>query len=408
MRNFALAILATISTAPVNVEAGKPSIRRIRSSNDHGFSSAVVVDGLPLVHTTQLLPGFAGRESDATLTGQLESCLTQIESKLRISRATRRDVVKLNCYVADAAVRDVVRQRLTQWFGPSALPAVSYVATPLPDPKAKVAIDAVFAARAFADQDWAELTFLRPGGLRVLPPGDVVYISGQARPGDLATATRDTLRGLLRTLSHLGLDRANIIQIKCFLQPMKDVQIVEDVIRDVLRRTPRPPTSHVEWISGSLPIEIELVAYAPAARNDDTVSFITPPWMKSSPVFSRVSRIHGDRRIYVSGLYSAMDGTGESQVRNIFSSLKRTLILAGSDIRHLAKATYYVSDSDASAQLNQIRPTVYDPARPPAASKALVKDVAFTGRTVTLDMIAAPSQGTPKPGQSQAPETKPL
>ena len=60
----------------------------------------------------------------------------------------------------------------------------------------------------------------------------------------------------------------------------------------------------------------------------------------------------------------------------------------GSDFRHLAKATYYVADDEASRKLGELRPKFYDPRRPPAASKAVVPGVGLAGKTVTLDMIA--------------------
>jgi hypothetical protein len=55
------------------------------------------------------------------------------------------------------------------------------------------------------------------------------------------------------------------------------------------------------------------------------------------------------------------------------------------------KATYYVSDDDASKQLNVIRPKFYDPQRPPAASKAIVPAVGVSERSITIDMIAVPA-----------------
>ena len=60
---------------------------------------------------------------------------------------------------------------------------------------------------------------------------------------------------------------------------------------------------------------------------------------------------------------------------------------AGSDFRHLAKATYYVSNDQTSARLNEIRPKFYDPKRPPAASKALVRGVGVAGTGISIDMI---------------------
>jgi len=61
---------------------------------------------------------------------------------------------------------------------------------------------------------------------------------------------------------------------------------------------------------------------------------------------------------------------------------------AGSNFDHLAKATYYVSEDSSSQELNEFRPSVYNPERPPAASKAAVRGVGRAGRNVTVDMIA--------------------
>ncbi len=79
-------------------------------------------------------------------------------------------------------------------------------------------------------------------------------------------------------------------------------------------------------------------------------------------------------------------------MRSIFSQLDTILTQSGSDLRRLAKATYYVSDDDPSAQLNKLRPEFYDPERPPAASKAMVRGVGHPDRGITIDMIAAPTR----------------
>ena len=113
--------------------------------------------------------------------------------------------------------------------------------------------------------------------------------------------------------------------------------------------------------------------------------------MTPSPVYSKVSRVHGTRRVYTSGLTSSVPGDGATQVRDIFNGLESLLAEAGSDINHLAKATYYVADEDVSKQLNVVRPEFYDPKRPPAASKAMVTGVAVEQRGITLDLIAAPA-----------------
>jgi hypothetical protein len=55
---------------------------------------------------------------------------------------------------------------------------------------------------------------------------------------------------------------------------------------------------------------------------------------------------------------------------------------------HLVKATYYVADKLADQEINAIRPTLYDPRRPPAASKLSVRGTGRTGKASTFDMIA--------------------
>ncbi|MCA8998395.1 MAG: hypothetical protein KDA80_15460 [Planctomycetaceae bacterium] len=357
--------------------------------------SAVRVANAALVHTTQLVPD-KGRAENAQ--AQSENLLQKLDHLLAQHGSDRADVVKANVYVQDAAVREAFLEALKTWAGDD-MPAVSCVATPLPNPQAFVGLDAVFVSRrkeipqavlqeSNADSDKKS----RGARTSILPSGDVVYVSGQAQPGDLAEATRATLDELSRTLDFLQLTKAHVVQLKCFVKPMKDIDIVEKQIAKFFEGEPIPPVSHVEWISGSYPIEIELIAWAPESDGSESVSYSTPPWMKSSPVYSRVARIHGNDRIYLPGFFAKESGSGAEQVRSVFEQMEQALEQSGSDLKHLAKATYYVSDDKVSADLNRLRPDYYDPARPPAASKAMVSAIGIADRTLTIDMIAAPTQ----------------
>jgi enamine deaminase RidA (YjgF/YER057c/UK114 family) len=155
-----------------------------------------------------------------------------------------------------------------------------------------------------------------------------------------------------------------------------------------------PPLVFVEWkSSAAVPIEIELIAAARPGKekSPDAVEYLTPPGMTASPIFSRVARVNHEKTVYVSGLYGPEGKGGEAQVLAVFDELGGLLKKAGSDFKHLAKATYYVSTDDASAKLNELRPRYYDPKRPPSASKAMVAGVGREGRGITLDMIAVPA-----------------
>jgi len=103
-----------------------------------------------------------------------------------------------------------------------------------------------------------------------------------------------------------------------------------------------------------------------------------------------VARINHGPTIYVSGLYGLKADSAEDEIVAILAALRQILESTGSDLRHMAKATSYVSTADASRKLNEIRPKYYDPRRPPSASKAEVPGVGMAGRSVTLDMIAVP------------------
>lgn len=360
---------------------------------------AVRVSRSALVHTTQLLPSSADADR-GDQPAQIRELLTQLDEMLRRFAAGRADVVKLNFAVRDASVRTLVEERIEPWFGGKA-PAVSFVASPLPGASVAAGLDAVIAidgskhSRVSVGQLASRENVPGPRGKQsdfaILPAGDVVYVSGQAESGTLAEATRATMTGLLKTIEHLGLPKRDIVQIKCFVKPMSDVDIANTEIARALESESTPPVVHVEWTSRSRAIEIEMIVAAPRIESSDTVSYITPPWMKSSPVFSRVARIHGTDRIYIAGLYPQAPGDGAEQVHSIFRQLTTALEQSGSDLQHLAKATYYVSEDDPSAKLNQLRPTYYDPARPPAASKAAVESVAADDCGITIDMIAAPT-----------------
>jgi enamine deaminase RidA (YjgF/YER057c/UK114 family) len=163
-----------------------------------------------------------------------------------------------------------------------------------------------------------------------------------------------------------------------------------------------PPLVFVEWES-TLPIEIELIARCPAGPAENRpVEYLTPPGMTRSPIYSRVARVHADRTIYLWGVIATKDGDGAAQVMDVFAQVGKLLDQTGSDFRHLAKATCYVSEDDVSAKLNELRPRYYDPYRPPAASKAMVPGVSERKRGIALDLIAVPSpmrkEGKPEHG----------
>ncbi len=121
------------------------------------------------------------------------------------------------------------------------------------------------------------------------------------------------------------------------------------------------------------------------------VEYLTPPDETRPRVYTRIVRISRPQTIYVSGLYGIAGKDGGAQIREIFESLRGVLARAGSDLRHLVKATYYVSEDSTSRLLNELRPEYFEDGRAPAASKAMVPGTGLDGRTITMDMIVVPA-----------------
>jgi enamine deaminase RidA (YjgF/YER057c/UK114 family) len=318
-----------------------------------------------------------------------------MEDTLKRAGSGADDVVKLNVYVRDPLVTVLVEKTLAERYSGPHKPAVSFVTTRLPNAAHHVAVDAVAVCSRIGIKHVERLKPMatgKPAPAAILPAGPRVYISGQAEKGDgtLADATHKTMDSLFATLKWLELSPADVVELKAFLSPMTDASVaIGEMVRAFGAATPAP-ISVVEWES-SLPIEIELVAAARPRDNAPACEYLTPPGMTASPLYARVVRAFSPKTIYLSGLYgSTSEPSSEAEVRELFAIMERLTAAAGSDLKHLVKATYYVTDNDVSTWHNQLRPMFYDPQRPPAASKAMVRGTGREKRTITWDMIAVP------------------
>lgn len=359
-----------------------------------GMSRCVVVGPSDLAHTSQ----FSAPGVD-TLKGQMQETLKQVDLALKSRGSALDQAVKLNIYVTQDSATPEVQAVLGETFSGEHSPAVCFVTTRLPWPRALVALDAVGVSsedRASSEAENPEASKIG-SACRLLPQGPRVYISGQAEKGDgtLADATRQTLASLQRTLEFLGLDKRHVVQVKSFLMPMAHYSQAEQEIAKFFAGMDVPPCVYVEWNS-SLPIEIELIVAAddvPALRKGPAVEVRTPPGMTTPAIYSRLTIVRHPVTIYTSGLYPAdASAAPEHQLRSLFSNLKRCLDETGSDWMHLVKATYYVNDEELNKQHNLVRPDYFSPRRPPAASKAMVAGTGQAGQGICMDFIVVPGE----------------
>lgn len=363
-----------------------------------GSARAVVVGDVPLVHTAQIFPIAAEGRGGATDEARAQAT-TAVERLAKVLDASGSDLghlVRLNVFATDredfSTVRDVLAEKLGRL---PTLPAVTWTVTPLAKPGARVALDAVAVARPATGDARSRIRvdgvaeISGPTHASILPPGNVVYISGMVGTGDMAAATRSALDQLAGVMEGLGLSPDHVVHVKTFLQPMSSAEASTDAIVDFFGDKVPPPIAHFAWTLGD-PIEIELVVAGGGltlpAEDSGSVQFYNPPSVPASPYYSRVAIVRGGPRIYTSSVTSGVN----DEVREMFDDLQDLLREAGSDLEHMAKATYFVRDDETSDALTRVRGEVYNPRRPPAASKAGVADIGFAGRSAALDMIAVP------------------
>jgi enamine deaminase RidA (YjgF/YER057c/UK114 family) len=370
------------------------------------MSQAVAVQGVPLAYTRQILP--LDREGKIVGEGsadqQIEQVLANLDAVLGAAGSGLNRLVRLNVYALSHQAAGRVPELLAKRLGPNVRPAITTVLTPLPHRKALVAMDALAAAasqgqpKAGRSETGPAIASLRcqtvagdkdGADVAALPRGGAVYLSGVPERGTLTQpAVTRSMSTLLATLGQLRLRPADVVQLKVFCMP---ASAAEDVLREIKKFFPGqlvPPVVFVEWLA-SAPVEIELVAQLPPTdKPAEAVQYYTPPDLRPLPAFSRVALVRADRQVFISGLSSRAAGNAEAQARDVFAQLKSVLAATGCDALNLAKATYYVSDDDASKGLDKVRSEFLSPDRPPAASKVTVHGVGQAERTLTVDAIA--------------------
>lgn len=383
-----IVLLVHVPTAIADVPSDPP--RRIGAAD--GISQAVVVGDVPLLHTAQLLPlDDRGRPIGDDPAAQVRDLFRQLATALKAGDSGLDRLVRLHFAVTDQSAVAAVRQALARQFRDGGQPAVTIVVGRAVSPGVRVSLDAVAAttgdSKLVRFPAVAAVRVSGGAGVSILPAGPTLHVSGQAERGKtLADSTRQTMQTLRATLQQYDRDLEHVALVKAFVEPMDRVEEARREIEAFFGKRPVPPIVLVEWTFANS-IEIELVASAAAGKGPAAIDYLTPPGMTASPVFSRVARINHGSRIYTSGLIGG-GRDGPAQVKDVFVQLKAILADSGSDFRHLAKATYYVSTDDASKQLNVLRPGYYDPKRPPAASKAPVRGVGQAGSGIVVDLIA--------------------
>jgi len=394
-------VLLLCAAAGAAEEPAGASVEYLPLDAPPGVSQAVVVQGAPLVYTRQLLPLNAEGKlvGEDSVEQQAAQVLDNLQAVLADAGSGLDKLVRVNICALSHEAAERLREQLSQRTGAAVRPAITTVLTPLAHRQALVAVDAI-AVGADVPSEAVGLRRCKAvagddhcADAAVMPAGGAAYLSGQPAQGGLAvSAVARSLSSLSDTLKQLDLGPEHVVQLKVFLRPASSAAAVLEEVKRFFPEQMVPPVVLVEWIA-SMPVEIELVAaWPPGAQAAEAVRYYNPPGVSPSPVFSRVALVRGGRQIFIAGLSAREPGDGPAQANDVFEQIQTILKTAGSDLRHLAKATYYVMDDDASRGIDLARRELYDPQRPPAASKVTVHAVGGRQRTLAVDVIAVPSQ----------------
>ncbi|MCF6285933.1 MAG: hypothetical protein L3K26_12160 [Candidatus Hydrogenedentes bacterium] len=359
-----------------------------------------MVENKALAHTTQFAPvDGKGNVVGASLNEQLGAAMANVGTALGEVGSGLSQIVRLNVYATTNEHVEQARRLLKNHLGPGSHPVATFVATQLPHAKTLVALDAI----ATVSDNRAPAKVLRHsspkladnGGVAhvvVLPKGRTLYISGMADPeGGLADATTGTMEQLHTVLALNGIGPKEVVHLKAYMKPVDESYVAEEAMAYFYPKQTAPAMTFIEWRNG-IPIEIELIAHLPGeGDSDDPVQLLWQPEEKRSPVYCRFAVVNSATRIYTQAFLSKEAVDADGQIRSIYQQLEAVLSPLGSDFRHLVKATYLHSADDTSKALNAIRPELYDPKRPPAASKASIAGTGDEQRTMLIDMIAVPS-----------------
>ena len=368
-------------------------LEHIRISEAGPAWSVTRTEGCPLVFTRQVFGPPDGDDQS-----QIAGAWQRLTSVLTKAHCNVDRIVRLNVVASTEETLATAFQFLAKVFRPGLEPAVTYVVSPLPLKGVKIGLDAVAVPGEDVDavNRWEAES---PDGLNrtdaaVTPAGGLVFFSGQPDKSPLPQAAANALRGLLETAQALQLSAGDILQLRVFVQPATEAAQVFQEIEKAFSGKAIPPVVYTEWIA-SAPVEIEMVARLSekAVEGSAPLRFYNPPGVKPSPAFTRVVLVQTDRLVFLPGLVAREAGPADAQAANIFKQLGDLLGAQGSDWRHLAKATYFVTDKDASSAIDAIRPKFFAPDRPPAASKVTVHGVGWKDRSLSVDMIAVPVGG---------------
>lgn len=139
-------------------------------------------------------------------------------------------------------------------------------------------------------------------------------------------------------------------------------------------------------------------AHAQARSTNDSIRFINPPTLSSSPRIASklVSVPPGSRLIYISGLVGndskgKVVGPGDmhAQAKQVFENVRLALEAAGGSFKDVVKLNFYLTDMSRADEVRAVRAQYINAEAPPASTLVEVSKLAAPEYLVEIEAVAA-------------------
>jgi enamine deaminase RidA (YjgF/YER057c/UK114 family) len=268
------------------------------------------------------------------------------------------NLVAVTAYVSGEDV-DAVRKALEADLAKRGKPALAVVGVAgVGHPGATVVLEHVSSAR------------------RPVNPHGMAFISGQPasteRPvAEMAPLVEKSFSDLRKAHSAAGVEGGDVLRLTCLMSSLADLPAVHALAE---REFPKAVHDYVQLVRSPTRgfVECETVVRLRAAPGG-ALRMVQPEGLTQSPNYSHVALL-GPGKVVFSGMHYAR-GTQDSDARELFTALDKSLATAGSGPKQVAMSSLYPTSTAASDLVRRTRFEFYDRGRPPASTMVVFESL---------------------------------
>jgi enamine deaminase RidA (YjgF/YER057c/UK114 family) len=269
------------------------------------------------------------------------------------------NLVSVTAFVSGGEDPEAVRKTLEADLAKRGKPALAVVGVAgVGQPGAKVVIEHVSSAS------------------RAVNANGIAFISGQPasteKPvAEMAPLVEKSFGDLRKAHAAAGVDGGDVLRLTCLVSSLADLPAVRGLAEKEFPKAARDYVQLVRFPTRAF-VECETVVRLRAAPAE-ALRMVQPEGLGQSPNYSHVALL-GPGKVAFSGMRYAR-GMQDSDVRELFTALDKSLATAGSGAKQVAMSSLYPTSTAASDLIRRIRFEFYDRGRPPASTMVVFESL---------------------------------